>query len=240
MLRYGFSTLWNKALKFKSSAVVGNIRQALATSVWLTHPNPRSRAWPHHNLPSAGRNHTKGRPAQPHPYSHLSEESLRRICWQAPLNMLKCIFFPPFLLIGRGREGEKIYTSAIHSFPYICCTRHHHLNTMGTLQTPLSSEIQDPALKYRIWREQLSLFVLLANNFQSCSPKPLNHFKWTFQNKKKKNKIKTKIEENGILHSRHQLKQSTATYKPLKIQASDRKALALSGFLTAPPVVHVL
>lgn len=57
--------------------------------------------------------------------------------------------------------------------------------------------------------------------------------------KEKKNKIKTKIEENGILHSRHQLKQSTATYKPLKTQASDRKALALSAFLTALPVVHI-
>lgn len=79
MLRYKFSTLWNKALKSNLSAVVVSTCQVLATSIWLTHP------WPHNNPTSVGRNITKGRPAQPHPYSHLSRGSLWRICWKTVL-----------------------------------------------------------------------------------------------------------------------------------------------------------
>lgn len=41
MLRYGFSTLWNKALKSNSSTVVENICQILATSDWHF-PFPRA------------------------------------------------------------------------------------------------------------------------------------------------------------------------------------------------------
>lgn len=49
---------------------------------------------------------------------------------------------------------------------------------------PFSSKAQDPTLKYRTWREQLSLFLLLANNFQSHSPKQLNHFNSNFPKQK--------------------------------------------------------
>lgn len=155
------------------------------------------------------------------------------------------MYFSPFLLIGRGREWEKIYTLAIHSFPYICHTRHHNLNTMGTPWTPLSSEVQGPALKYRIWREQLSLFLLLANNFQSCSPKPLNHFKWTFQNKKKKIKTKPKLKRTGFctvgISWRSQLQPISPWKHRLQKEAyvCNRKALALLVVLTAPPVTYM-